>query len=110
MTRREWFALAGGALLAACGGDDGTTMTPVSCVDNGTVVNILQNHGHMLVVSIDDIMAAADKTYDIMGTALHTHSVTVTAAQFQMLQTNESITLHSTVDSSHSHGIVVMCA
>jgi hypothetical protein len=111
LSRREMFAsLAGGALLVACGGDDVATIGPVSCADNGTTVTISQNHGHVLLVTIEDINAGVDKTYDIMGTAIHTHQVTITAAQFAMLQTDTSITAHSTVESSHSHGIVVMCA
>jgi hypothetical protein len=118
VTRRELGVsllrvLGAGALLAACGGDDTVTVdaaTIGNCNANGTTVRISANHGHVLVVSIDDVMAGADKTYDIMGTAAHTHLVTVTADQFAMLQTNHSINTTSTVASSHSHGIVVMCA
>ena len=117
MTRKEFLAslgaLAGGALLASCGGDDGGTAdaaTVGNCQQNGTSVNILGNHGHVLVVSMADVSAGVDKTYDIMGTAAHTHSVTITVAQFAMLATNHSITTNSSITSSHSHGILVMCA
>ena len=114
MTRREWLAALGaGALLAACGGDDTVTVDAAmvgNCNANGTTIRISANHGHVLVVSMDDVMAGTDKTYDIMGTSAHTHSVTVTAAQFAMLQSNQQITTTSTVASSHSHSILVMCA
>jgi hypothetical protein len=114
MNRRELLAALGaGALLAACGDDTSSTVdaaTVGNCNANGTTVRIAANHGHVLVVSMDDVAAGVDKTYDIMGTAAHTHSVTVTADQFAMLQTNHTITTTSTVASSHSHGITVMCA
>lgn len=111
MNRRELLGvLAGGAWLAACGGDGGTADANTNCSANGTTVRISANHGHVLVVSKDDVAAGVDQTYDIMGTAAHTHSVTITAAQFATLQTNQSIMTTSTVASSHSHSIVVMCA
>ena len=115
MTRRELLAslgvVAAGAALAACGDDGGGSIdAAVSCDDNGTTSVITQNHGHVLVVTQEDIAAGVDKTYDIMGTALHTHSVTITAAQFAMLAQNMSATTTSSVATSHSHGIVVMCA
>ena len=113
MTRRELLAALGaGALLAACGGDDGGSADANNgnCSANGTAVNITANHGHVLMVSQADVAAGVDKTYDIMGPAAHTHSVMLTAAQFAMLQTNHSIQTNSSTASSHSHGILVMCA
>lgn len=111
MTRRELFAsLGGGLLLAACGGDHVTPDATASCNERGTIAQITQNHGHVLTVTREDILAGVDKTYDIMGTSLHTHAVTITAAQFAMLQADQSITTTSTLESSHTHGIVVLCA
>ena len=110
MSRRALIAsLAGGAIIAACGGDGGTA-GPVSCTEHGTTVDISQNHGHVLMVTIDEVLAGVEKTYDIMGTSLHTHAVTITADQFAMLLANQSITAVTTVTSSHTHTIVVMCA
>ena len=112
MNRREVLGvLAGGALLVACGDDGAFADAKLgNCSANGTAISISANHGHVLVVSKEDVAAGVDMTYDIMGTAAHTHSVTITAAQFATLQTNQSITTTSTVASSHSHMIVVMCA
>ena len=110
MTRRELFASLGGLVLAACGGDHVTPDAAASCNQRGTIAQITQNHGHVLMVTMDDVLAGVDKTYDIMGTSLHTHSVTITAEQFAMLQTNRSITAMTTVTSSHSHGVEVLCA
>ena len=123
MTRKDFLrslfgAAAGGLVLAACGGDDGGGTTqadaPVSqasCTMNGTSVNIETNHGHVLMVSKEDVSAGADKTYDIMGTATtHTHSVTVSAADFAKLAQNMSVHLTSTTGGAHTHGILIMCA
>ena len=125
MTRKEFFGTVVswsiGALGlvtlsagAGCGGGDSTSADAPggggNCLQNGTTVTIGSNHGHVMVVSKADVMAAADKTYDIMGTALHTHSVTVTAAQFGKLATNMSIMVTSTVTDAHSHDITVVCA
>ena len=119
MTRKEFLGTmlgaAGALALAGCGGDDGggsADAAAKSCVMNGTTVSIDANHGHVLMVSKADVMAGVDKTYDIMGTAAHTHSVTVTAANFASLASspNMSIMVTSTVSSAHSHGITILCA
>jgi hypothetical protein len=110
MTRRELFASLGGLVLAACGGDHVTPDAAASCNQRGTIAQITQNHGHVLMVTMDDVLAGVDKTYDIMGTSLHTHSVTITAAELAMLQTNQSITTVSSSSDAHTHGIVVLCA
>ncbi len=86
-----------------------------ACIQNGTTVNIVANHGHVLVVSKDDVAAAQQKSYDIMGTADHTHTVTITAAMFQQLATDQAIMTQSTVNNSatfgtHNHPIMVACA
>ena len=120
MTRKEFLgslfgAAAGGLVLAACGGDDGggaqaDAAASKSCTMNGTTVNIETNHGHVLTVSKADVTAAVDKTYDIMGTSAHTHSVTVTAADFAKLAQNMSVSLTSTSGGAHTHGVLIMWA
>jgi len=128
MTRKEFLgsvvklaATAGGAaVLAACGSSGGTTVdaathldtTATSCTNNGTVDTIASNHGHVLMVSKADVVAGVDKTYDIMGTATHTHSVTVTAAMFTMLKNDTTQMTMSTFDAAntHQHTITIACA
>lgn len=119
MTRKEFLrslvgagvGAVGVAALVGCGGDDGGTppadAPPPSCATNETVIQT--NHGHVMMVSMADITAAANKTYDIMGTALHTHSVTITAAQYAMLKTGAMLTLTSSSDGTHTHTVNVMC-
>lgn len=119
MTRKEFLGTmlgaAGAAALVGCGGDDGgggTDAAARSCVMNGTTVTIDSNHGHVLMVTKADVTAGVDKTYDIAGSAIHTHMVTVTAANFASLMSNPngSVQVTSTVDSAHSHTITILCA
>ena len=79
------------------------------CSQNGTSVVIGTNHGHTLVVSKADVAAGVAKTYDIQGTSLHNHTVTITAAQFAMLAQDTSISTTSSNDG-HAHSITVTCA
>ena len=119
MTRKQFLGTvmgaAGAALLAGCGGDDGGHLdgsTQRNCAMNGTTTMIASNHGHVIVVTAADVTSGADKTYDIMGTADHTHSVTITAADFAKLQSNANGTVMevSTVGNAHMHEITVICA
>jgi len=134
MTRKQFLrsaldvaaATIGLTVLSACGGggspSPGVDAHPgngpgsaTSCVQNGTTVNIVANHGHVLVVSKDDVVAAQDKSYDIMGTADHTHTVMISAAMFQQLEADQAIMMQSSVNVSatfgtHGHPIMVACA
>ena len=119
MTRKEFLGTvlgaAGAAALAGCGGDDGggaDSSVQRSCATNGTAITIDANHGHVLMVTSSDVNAGADKTYDITGTALHSHMVTVTAADFARLQSNAnaSVMVTSTLGSAHTHSITILCA
>jgi hypothetical protein len=92
-------------------------LTAFSCSQNaagnstsasqGISVTINGNHGHILNITQDDITAGIDKTYDIQGTATHTHSVTITAADFTNLKNKISISETSTTTLSHNHLITV---
>jgi hypothetical protein len=107
--------------LAGCGGgddDQGTIDAPPgnpdaggtpSCLDNGADGAIAGNHGHVLMVAAADVAAGLDKTYDIAGSAGHTHDVTVTAAQFQMLAAGTAVTITTSVTAAHMHDVTITC-
>lgn len=81
------------------------------CLTNGARASgITANHGHSLVVSRDDVNAGTEKTYTIDGTAGHSHSITITSANFDKLKNNEPIEVTSTVGDSHDHIVIVSCA
>ena len=125
-SRRNFLEIAlvlGGASAIGCSSSpapvdapSGGTDAPVAPTDSGPFVcatpsaTIALNHGHELIVPLADVTAAADRTYDIMGTSIHTHSVTITAAQFATIATGASVMVSSTVGSAHMHDITVRCA
>lgn len=61
------------------------------------------------MVTQADVDAGANKTYDIQGTSNHPHSVTITAAQFAMLKSGQTVSLSSSTDDNHTHTVTVMC-
>jgi hypothetical protein len=70
-------------------------------VDN----RVSQNHGHAFAITIAEIDAAADKTYDISGKSGHKHEVVVTRANFLELQQSKIVRLASTSAGGHLHRI-----
>ena len=119
MTRKEFLGTmlgaAGAVALTGCGGDESSAdaaSAQRNCAMNGTNVTIDMNHGHVLMVTSSDVAAGADKTYDITGTATHSHMVTVKAADFAKLQSNAngSVTVTSTVGGAHMHSVTILCA
>jgi hypothetical protein len=119
MTRKDFLrsivgagvGAVGVAALVGCGGDDGGTVTPDSpaAVCTTPAVAIQGNHGHTLTVSLADVNAGVDKTYDIMGTSTHGHSVTLTAADFTMIKAGSTRMVVSTTGGGHTHPVNVMC-
>ena len=117
MTRKQFLQSvlgvgAGAVALAACGGDDGggtTIDAPAGNTCTTPTNQIAGNHGHTLVVSLADVNAAADKTYDITGAAPHSHMLTVTAAQFGQIKNGQTLNITSTSGGGHTHTVTVMC-
>jgi hypothetical protein len=101
----------GASVLMACGSDDDEGMEPSepNCVSNGTTATITNNHGHTINVSMADVDAAVDKTYDISGSSSHPHMVTITAAQFATLKGNTAVSFVSTSGGGHTHNVMVTC-
>jgi len=91
------------------GSGSGSASTP-RCVQNGTNVTIGTNHGHVLVVTSDEIGAAQQKSYSIQGTSNHDHTVTLTAEEYDTLLADRAVMTKSTFDADHDHTILVACA
>jgi hypothetical protein len=115
--RRLAAGVASGAALVtlvACagddaGGDDGTgdlDAAPGACRLDESIGG---NHGHVLTVSAADVAAGTTRTYDIQGSSLHPHTVTLTAEHFAMLAQNQQVSVRSTTDSGHAHTVTVSC-
>ena len=116
LTRKEFLSTvmtaaagAAGALLVACGGSSDDDDSGGNCVMSGASVNIGANHGHSMSVTAAEVTAGTAKTYDIRGSADHTHGVTISAGAFAMLASNQSAMTISTVVDNHSHNIMISC-
>jgi hypothetical protein len=72
-------------------------------------VMIGTNHGHELVVPLADVMAGVEVMYGIQGTSMHSHTVTLTAEHFMMLQQGMQVVVESSTDAMHSHSVTVSC-
>ncbi len=68
-------------LLVACSGGPSDGDMPLtdaaSNINCNPAVNISGNHGHVMVVTREDLAAGMNKTWDITGTAGHGHMVTL---------------------------------
>lgn len=104
----------GGNTYGGSSGGAGSDTSGGDCLANGTRAAIATNHGHVLVVSMDDVAAGAEKAYDIRGSADHTHTVTITTQQFASLGENQAIMMESSLNASptfgtHEHTVMVAC-
>jgi hypothetical protein len=99
--------IGGSWLLAACGG--GGDMPTASSGGVSCSASIAGNHGHVLSIATVDLDSAVDITYDIHGSADHTHSVTFTAAMLASLKAGNSVNATSTTTLAHNHAISERC-
>lgn len=69
-----------------------------------------KNHGHVLAVSFDDVVAGVEKTYDIAGTSSHPHTVTLSPDDMLALLAGQIVRTKSSRDKQHAHRVLVRCA
>lgn len=125
LTRRDWIKAFGGLVplttFVACqkaglqqplDGPSGPD-APAGCAMSDASTVIMNNHPHglhVLTVPMADVQATPmDRMYHIMGMASHDHVVTITAAQFQMLQAGGTVEDTSTMTFCHTHVCQVSC-
>lgn len=92
-------AATGGGATGGAGG-----APPAECTES-----IALNHGHVLDVPLADVMAGTDKIYDIMGSSMHTHTVTIGASDFALLAQGMTVMLVSSTGAMHTHTVTVTC-
>ena len=102
------------SMLGCSSSDDGVTTPPpnnnTDCLANGTQSSISANHGHTLQVPASDVQNGTEKQYSIQGGSGHDHNITVTAANFSTLKSNQQIQVTSTSGDSHTLVVTVSCA
>ena len=117
MTRKQFLrsvvgvgvGAVGVAALAGCGGDDGPSVDAPAAACTTASAAIGTNHGHTIIISLTDVTAGVEKTYDITGTGGHAHSVTVSAAQFTQIKNGTTLMVNSTSGAAHVHAVTFMC-
>jgi hypothetical protein len=121
MTRKSFVRLAvlsAAVIVSLCSCKKSATTVdagpdaPAGCTLTDATVMIADNHPHAphaLVVPSADVQAGVEKVYDIMGVAAHTHTITVTAADFATLKAGGTIMETSTTALDHSHVITISC-
>jgi hypothetical protein len=73
--------------------------------------SIAENHGHKLVIPLEDLDSTSPKTYSIIGTADHDHQVTFDATQLADLKAGVSINVTSNDGGqTHTHAVAVKCS
>ncbi|OQW54264.1 MAG: hypothetical protein A4S09_06085 [Proteobacteria bacterium SG_bin7] len=80
-----------------------------NCEVNGAYGTIESNHGHILDISAEDVLISRAKTYDITGTAGHTHTVSVSVDSFNRLALKTPVTMTSSVGGAHTHNVMIQC-
>jgi hypothetical protein len=101
----------GGGADAGTGGGTGGGGSASTCATNGAHDSAISlNHGHALLVPAADFQATGSKTYDITGTSLHSHSITLSEAQRATLLGGGTVMVTSTIGNAHTHVVTVACA
>jgi hypothetical protein len=107
-TRREiLIGAASIALIPACGNTNG--MGDAGPTGPTCMSSIASNHGHVLTVPGAHLTAPADHTYDIHGSADHTHDVMLTAADLTMLAAGTTVSVTSSLGAGHTHNCMIHC-
>jgi hypothetical protein len=109
--------VGGGWVLAGCGGGGyGGGSTPAPSTGAGCTATIAGNHGHTLTIPVADLNSLEAITYNITGTADHSHSVTLSAMDLYNLKFGYTVAVTSTMSvasattTPHDHAIGEHCA
>lgn len=113
LDRKEFLiGIAGAAVtlfVTACGGGDDNGGKGTGSCNDGIDATITSNHGHAISIDAADLDGGQSKTYSIIGTSQHDHSVTLTAQDFADLKSGKTVTKESTNTAGHSHPMQITC-
>ena len=80
-----------------------TTTTAPPAPPSGNQGTISANHGHTATIGGAELSAGNEVVLDIMGTADHPHSVSVTAAEVSQIAAGQRVSKESTSNQAHTH-------
>jgi hypothetical protein len=113
----DWKRLRAGEILRMPSSRDGGHLHRlyVRCapaVDPPDAINVCEitiggKDDHEFVINAADFAKKADRSYEIQGISTHSHSVTVTAADFARLARGEEVTLSSSPNEAHTHRVYI---
>lgn len=90
--------------------DTGTDPSLLACRNHGAHdSHITNNHGHELLIPAADFATPTGGTYDILGAAAHSHTVTLSGAQLTAISQGTAVTVTSSF-STHAHDVTIVCA
>jgi hypothetical protein len=95
---------------ADSGSESSSTGSAGEC-DHDPDVEIGTNHlgaEHVMVVTLEEVMAGVQLDYDIRGASLHTHTVTLSAADYATLAGGGQVMVDSSF-GTHMHTVTVIC-
>lgn len=103
---------------SSSGGSSGTTKDAASDTGSGDATtafecrsSITANHGHRVVIPLEDLDSTSPKTYSIIGTSDHDHQITFDAQQLADLKAGISVQVTSTNGgTTHDHDVAVKCS
>jgi hypothetical protein len=102
--------MLGGAAItvSGCGGGGGssnpTNPNPPAASGDKTGV-ISANHGHTATLAAAELTAGNGLNLGFLGTATHTHSITITGAEVVQIRDGQRKQFQSTVNDSHTHTV-----
>lgn len=109
--KKSFYLLGLTCLLPACGDSDTDSSTDsegLACSESNPTASIDGNHGHTLTIPISDINSEISNTYTLT-TVGHTHTITLSTTDIEMLKDEGSLMKVTTTSSGHSHLITITC-
>jgi hypothetical protein len=77
--------------------------TPAATGDKMGVIS--NNHGHVAIITGAQLTAGNAIQLDIRGSATHTHTVSLSAADIATIAASQQVARQSSTDSGHSHTV-----
>jgi hypothetical protein len=109
-------AILGGVAItitSACGGSSSAPSAPSTPAPTPTPIPaaadkvgaISDNHGHSAVITGAQLTTGGALSLDIRGTATHTHTVELSAAEIASIAGNQRVAKSSSTTSEHDHTV-----
>jgi len=100
-------------ITSACGGSSSSPSSPSTPAPTPTptptatdkVGAISDNHGHSAVITGAQLTAGGALSLDIRGTATHTHTVQLSAAEITSIAGNQRVAKSSSNTNGHDHTV-----